>query len=215
MKNGKYAKRGVATKALVVVLAVMMIVGATIGGTIAWLVDTTETVTNTFSVGDINISLWENDYVSKTNTLDTNKKVTEESEYKIVPGASSPKNPTLTIDKGSEKCWVYVTIENNLVLENKTVADVDIDMSKWTQIGQTVGNKTLYRYNSEVDASAAAVDVDVFEKVSYDGAAITKANIGSLKDKTIVINGYAHQSANTTQDVADAAATAWAFPTAG
>ena len=215
MKNGKYAKRGVATKALVVVLAVMMIVGATIGGTIAWLMDTTDTVTNTFTVGDINISLWENDYVSETNTLDTDKKVTEESEYKIVPGASSPKNPTLTIDKGSEKCWVYVTIENNLVLENKTVAAVDIDMSKWTQIDQTVGNKTLYRYNSEVDASAAAVDVDVFEKVSYDGAAITKANIGSLKDKTIVINGYAHQSANTTRDVADAAATAWAFPTAG
>ena len=54
MRNGKYSKRrGVTSKTLVLALVLMMVVGATIGGTIAWLTDTSDTVVNTFTDSDI------------------------------------------------------------------------------------------------------------------------------------------------------------------
>ena len=45
MKNGKYAKhRGVASKTLALVVVMMLVIGCTIGGTIAWLTDETDSV---------------------------------------------------------------------------------------------------------------------------------------------------------------------------
>ena len=51
--------RGISTRALIAVLALTLLIGCSLGGTIAWLMDKTETVTNTFTVGDINIDLTE------------------------------------------------------------------------------------------------------------------------------------------------------------
>lgn len=189
MKNGKYSKRrGVATKAMVMILSLMLVVGLSVGGTLAWLTATSGTVTNEFTVGDINITLAE----------------TTGEDYKIIPGGKDSKDPTLTVAKESEKCYVYVSVENNVKIGDTVVATPNIDASKWIQVG-TSGNKTVYRYYEVVDASAAAVELAVFTEVSYSPD-ITKANIEALTGKTIVINGYAHQSDNTTETVATAAA---------
>lgn len=208
-KNGKFAKRGIATKAMVMILALMLVVGLSVGGTLAWLTATAPTVTNTFTVGDINIDLWEHDYDASKNEL-TTAKVTSEDTYKVVPGGTSPKDPTLTVEAKSENCYVYVTVENNMVLTDGTapVATVDVQ-NTWTQVA-TSGNKTLYRYNSIVEYAESDQNLAVFTKVTYSSEDITKANIGQLAGKTIVINGYAHQSDNTDQATADAAAKAWA-----
>ncbi len=48
-KNGKFAKRGVSTKAFAMILAVVALVSVTIGGTLAWLTAKTTEVKNTFS----------------------------------------------------------------------------------------------------------------------------------------------------------------------
>lgn len=209
MKNGKFAKRGVATKAMVMILSLMLVIGLSVGGTIAWLTAETGTVENTFTVGNIIIELWENDFVLSTNSLNTAKKVTAENEYKVVPGGKSPKNPTVTVKAGSEECYVYVTVENNLLLNDGTAVAKLTFANGWDEV-ETVGTKTLYRYNTKVTATAAQ-DLPVFTRVTYDGEKITEANIGQLNNDTIIINAFAHQSANTDQDTADAAATKWAF----
>lgn len=206
-KNGKFAKRGVASKAMVMILALMLVVGLSVGGTLAWLTATAPTVTNTFTVGDINIDLWEHDYDAAENEL-TNTKVTSEDTYKVVPGGTSPKDPTLTVKAKSENCYVYVTVENNMKIGETTVATVNVQ-NTWTSVG-TSGNKTLYRYNSIVTYAENDQDLAVFTEVTYNSTEITKANISQLSGKTIVINGYAHQSDNTDQATADAAAKAWA-----
>lgn len=95
MKNGKFAKRrGVATKTLVLVLAVMMIVGISVGGTLAWLTAKSTEVKNTFTPSNISIEL-------KENTGET---------YKMVPGATISKDPKATVLSGSEECWLFVQI---------------------------------------------------------------------------------------------------------
>ena len=72
-------------KTLALVLALTLLVAGVVGGTLAWLTDQTAEVKNTFTVGDINIGL--------TETT---------ADYKMVPGNTIAKNPTVTVKADSE-----------------------------------------------------------------------------------------------------------------
>lgn len=192
-------------KITAILLSVVLILCCAVGGTLAWLAAEVDPVTNTFTVGNITIELKEHK-LNDDGTLDTNNEVTENT-YKIVPGATQNKDPFVRVTKGSEKCYVYVCVENNLVIGSDAVGTYNISEFGWTKVA-TSGNKILYRFNEIVDASEAAQTCQVFSKVTYDGAKITKMNIDTLKDKTIVIDAFAHQSDNTDQATADAAAQA-------
>jgi len=91
MKRGNHSKsRG--SKALVLILAFILIVGAAIGTTLAYLTDK-EAITNTFTVGNIAIDLEE----TTTN-------------YKMIPGQPIAKDPVVTVLGGSEDCWLFVKL---------------------------------------------------------------------------------------------------------
>lgn len=87
-------RRGISTKALVALLAFVLVIGCSLGGTLAWLTDETDAVTNTFTVGDINITLTET-----------------EREYKILPGVNIPKDPKVSVEANSEACWLFVKVD--------------------------------------------------------------------------------------------------------
>lgn len=89
-------RRGISTKALVALLAFVLVIGCSLGGTLAWLTDETDEVTNTFTVGDINI------------TLDETTK-----DYKILPGVDIPKDPKVTVEANSEACWLFVQVKED------------------------------------------------------------------------------------------------------
>lgn len=81
-------------KALFIMLSAALIVCATVAGTLAWLTDTTAPVVNTFTVGDINITLTES----------------ENLDLKMVPGQPIEKDPKVTVKAGSEACWLFVKV---------------------------------------------------------------------------------------------------------
>ena len=145
-------------KGLVLALAMVLAVCIGIGGTLAYLFVETGSVVNTFEYGDINIELWENDYVLSSNSLDTSKKVTSEADYKMVPGNAMPKNPTVTVLKDSEACWLFVKIEKSTNFDNfmeYTVA------TGWTQgDGTNVPANVYYR---EVPAMTANTEFEVLD----------------------------------------------------
>ena len=89
-------RRGISTKALVALLAFVLVIGCSLGGTLAWLTDETDAVTNTFTVGDINITLTET-----------------EREYKILPGVNIPKDPKVSVEANSEACWLFVQVKED------------------------------------------------------------------------------------------------------
>lgn len=82
-------------KLFISVVAVALVACFAIGGTLAWLADSTQTVTNTFTVGDIDITLEE----------------TTGSEYKVTPGTDLEKDPKVTVLANSEACWLFVKVE--------------------------------------------------------------------------------------------------------
>lgn len=196
-----YAKKNSAKKIAAVLLAVVLLVGCTIGGTLAWLSAQSGPVTNTFTVGKIEIELKEHD-LKDDGTLDTDAEVIENTDYKVVPGDTQPKDPFVRVKVESEKCYVYVCITNELVIGTDVVCEYNIDDFGWTRVA-TNGNQTLYRFNEIVDASAAAQTRQVFSEITYDGEKIDETNIASLAGKKIIIDAFAHQSDNTDLDTAN------------
>lgn len=95
MRNGKYAKKGHGSKALALVLALVLMVGGVVGGTLAWLLDTTEAVENTFTPSDISIEL----------------KESENLDLKMIPGWTITKDPKATVTTDSEDCFLFVKVE--------------------------------------------------------------------------------------------------------
>lgn len=87
-------RRGISTKTLVALLSLVLLLGCSLGGTLAWLSDSTDPVINTFTVGDIKIELTET-----------------EREYKIVPGVNIAKDPKVTVEANSEACWLFVKVD--------------------------------------------------------------------------------------------------------
>lgn len=198
MSNGKFAKRkGVATKMMFMILAVVLIVGISVGGTLAWLTAQSETVTNTFTVGDISITLAE----------------TTGPSYKFVPGDTLAKDPKVTVTAGSEDCYLFVRItENNNTVLNSTTGEKVINWavaSGWTLVAGHDGY--WYRVvNSAENDQAYAVLSDGITDDDFDGSVsvstlVTKDMVGTLKTDPpqIVVTAAAVQKDNVT-DVADA-----------
>ena len=174
-------RRGVSAKALALVLVVVLLFGGALGGTLAWLTAKTGTVTNTFTVGDINIDLTE------TTT-----------DYKLVPGNTIAKDPTVTVKSGSEACWLFVKVDESANLDDFITYEM---ADGWTELEAGV-------YYREVPAAAADVTFPVLKgsQVAVRGT-VTKEMLTaeSFTSPTLSFTAYAVQKDNVAT-----AAEAWA-----
>lgn len=96
------------SKLIALILALTLAFGSVAGGTIAWLIDDTQTVTNTFTYGDIDIKLEES--VLDEDGNPTDQKTPEGNSYEMIPGEELYKDPTVTVLANSENCWLFVKL---------------------------------------------------------------------------------------------------------
>ena len=94
------------SKALLLTLCAVLLVAASVLGTMAYLTST-DTVTNTFTVGKVEIKLDETDVTNPTGP-----RVTANS-YKLMPGTTYTKDPTVTVLNGSEASYVRMKVTFN------------------------------------------------------------------------------------------------------
>lgn len=99
------------TKVLGLLMAAVLLVTATVFGTMAYLTSK-DTVTNTFTVGKVQITLDEAP-VNTAGEVQTGERV-KENTYKLMPGHTYAKDPTVTVKAGSEESYIrmLVTISN-------------------------------------------------------------------------------------------------------
>ena len=191
MKNAK--------KVLLLALCAILLVGATIAGTVAYLTSQ-KTVTNTFTVGKVSLTLTED----KIN-VQTGEKLTGSEagttdnlqNIELVPGREIEKNPVITVSNDSEECYLFVKIENGL-----TSAGTINGMEDWVLVDTTLNTDTVkyYRYETTADAGD---EIDVFTSFTCN-ATITEYD-AALDGATIVITAYAIQAENLNPDSAFAA----------
>ena len=105
-------------KTVLLCISVCVLVFASVMGTLAYLTDTDEVV-NTFTVGNVNITLDEAD-VDETGAIVSNERV-KENEYHLIPGSVYVKDPTVTVKKGSEASYVRILVTISDMADLKAV----------------------------------------------------------------------------------------------
>lgn len=118
-------------KTLIAVVSTVLVCCCVFGGTLAYLTAKTEKITNTFTVGDVAITLTE----------------TTGTEYKMIPGHVYSKNPKVAVTAGSEACWLFVKVDETNNPKNYLTYSID---SKWKPVSGATGV-----YYISVDATNA------------------------------------------------------------
>ena len=179
-KHARKTKRPLNAKTVALIVALTLVFCTAVGGTVAWLIDKTDTVTNTFTYGDINIELTET-----TGDL-----------YKMMPGTDLAKDPTIFVDNKSEDCWLYIKIAESGNFDDFMTYQV---ADGWTQLKDANDQPIEGIYFRTVDsgdaAAAAGLSILKDNKVSVLST-VTKGQLNALTEQTLpslAFTGYAVQ----------------------
>lgn len=197
------------TKTKVVLLALCMaaLIVVSVLGTMAYLTSTDQVV-NTFTVGNVQIKLDE----AKANpdgTLVGNADRVKANSYKLLPGHTYNKDPMVTVLKGSEPCYVKMTVTFTKAAELDAIfaptgADMTsifkgYDSTNWIKkdiTKDTDANTRTYEfwYKEAVAAPTADVELDaLFDSITVPGS-ITNDQLKTIEGMTITVNAYAIQA---------------------
>lgn len=181
-------------KALLLALCAVLLVVSTVFATMAYLTSTTDVVKNTFTIGNVKITLDEakvdvyGEYVT-----DVTNRVTENT-YKLMPGHTYVKDPTIHVDANSEDCWLFVKVVDGIAaIQDVTTVESQMLNNGWLKL-----NDNVWYYNKVVSKNT---DVPVFENFKVLG----NADVADYDGKTITVIGYAVQA-----DGFEYASDAWA-----
>lgn len=208
-----FAGRSKGFKVMTLVLAFVLVVGASVAGTLAWLTAQTPTVTNTFTSAELfsdngSFTLWEHKAEDTDGdgvyTLDNSTEVTSNS-YNILPGVNIPKDPTVDVVGLEEHAYLYIKVTSTL----PTGLTYTIDSANWTALSGYDGVYVYSGFNAEnniVKATNAAPKT--FEATILTGNQIMVAdNYSDTSDGiTLSFDAYMVQATGN----GDSAADAWA-----
>ena len=207
-------------KYLLVVACIALIAGLAIGGTIAWLQDTTRNITNTFTPSNITVNLQE------TGVVETGDQT---KEFQFIPGKNLDKDPKVTAN-GNVPYFVFVKVQpegwkkdstNDYLYtiygEENAAAKVTcrVNDQNWTYLQSgTENEKPYYVYYAEVTAANGGS----FEKYVLTGDANDTITVpGALTDEemensgisaiSLTFTAYAMQKTNGDSEFS--AETAW------
>lgn len=176
-----YAKKSSNAKIIAVLLAVTLLIGCGIGGTIAWLIDDTETITNTFTTSEVTVEISEINPANRT--------------AKMVPGATITKDPKVTVSADSEYCYVFVEITETNNFSEYMQYDVDKDIWKLVP-----GETNVYYLKIDENTQTRTFNILANNQVTVK-TTVTMDNMDTVvedKEPSLSFKAYAIQSANLT-----------------
>ena len=195
------------SKALLLTLCAIALVVATVFGTMAYLTSTAS-VENTFTVGSVNITLDEAKVNTDGTPVEGADRVTSNT-YKLMPGHTYTKDPTVHVVAGSEDSYIFVKVENGISAFEaaasteeggyKTIAE-QITANDWAALDGVPG--VYYKTYT----GTAAADLVVFDNFKIADNANTVGGWGNVSAETtkVTVTAYAVQ-----KDGFNTAAAAW------
>lgn len=200
MKSGK--------KALLLALCAVLLVAATVMGTMAYLTST-DTVTNTFTIGKVAITLDEAK-VDENGTAVIPEVRVDNNAYHLMPGHEYKKDPTVHVTANSEGSYIFVKVENGIAAYEaatsteeggyKKITD-QITANGWTALANVAGV-----YYKSYEKSDAATDLVVFGNFKIADNANNVSGWGNItaENTKVIVTAYAVQ-----KDGFDTPAAAW------
>lgn len=181
-------------KTLALILALVMVFGAAVGGTIAYLTSTPAEVKNTFTVGKVGITLDEKDVDDSTEGAPRDIA----NEYQMIPGTTYEKDPTVTVKADSEDCYLFVKFEekNEAAKYLTYISNLNSD-NGWTKL--TDEDDVWYRIVNKADSTKTFTLLDGND--TYANGCITvkdtvtNDNMEDAAKAELVYTAYAIQKA--------------------
>jgi len=199
-------------KAIVAVVALVLVLCCAMGGTLAWLEAKTDPVVNTFTYGDINIDLSESD----------------DLDLKMIPGNSIKKDPVVTVKEGSEACWLFVEVKESenfdafmtyaiaegwtlydtgttgsnidtvtnkdyVIYREVTASDKDQEFNvlkdNTVTVKNTVTKQMLNALDKNEDGSDKTENEKTYPTLTFTAYAVQKDNVNSAADAWVIAQG--------------------------
>ena len=176
-------------KVILLAVCALLLVVATVLGTLAYFTSE-DNVLNTFTVGQISITLDEGKLSSDGKTIDKSAGRVKKNAYNVVPGRTYEKDPTLHVDASSENAWLFIELKNGISnIESDAPGDKNIAAqildNGWTLLSGT--SNVYYRLYNKDDS---VYDYALFTKFTVDDD-MKPSDLA--KDAVIEINAYAIQ----------------------
>ena len=188
-------------KLLLAVCCAALLVCVSIGATVAYLTSA-EKVVNTFTVGKVAITLDEAKVDTNGTPVEDAARV-KTNEYKLLPGHTYTKDPTVHVATDSEACYVFVKVANGISAIETTDSAKKITAQITAKGWNTLANENGVYYK-EWKPSDATNNLVVFDEFTISGDK-TATELEALKNAKIEITAYAIQ-----KDGFTTAADAWA-----
>lgn len=188
-------------KALLLTLSAAALVAASAFGTMAYLTDK-DTAVNTFTVGHVDITLDEAK-VNEDGTPVEGADRVKENKYHLLPGHEYIKDPTVTVESGSEESYVRMLMTINKQDELDKIFDEINDLrakkdpaqdpisiaevltgwnNEWELVKETENNDNTrtyeFRYKTTVDGDDGTLK-PLFTKIEMPGE-ITNEQLATL-----------------------------------
>lgn len=193
-------------KRIFTVCLIALVAAVSVGSTYSWLSMKSNTVVNTFAGGTISLSVDETEVDAYGNpTGDGSNRTQTGNSYKFVAGSVMTKDPTVTVLAGSEECYVYMCVQNEL---SSDLFEIDYS-DEWTLV-KSSDDETIkvYRYNNTVDASNSDVKLpSLFTTITVSDE-LTPTDVENIGTAKLDITSYAVQTEAITQNEADKLAAA-------
>ncbi len=197
-----------ARKVLILTLCAALLVSASVMGTIAYLTSTDE-VTNTFTVGDVQIKLDEAKVTEDGKPVEGAARV-QANEYHLLPGHTYTKDPMVTVLKGSEESYIrmIVTVNEKAALDAIGINTLEVfkgyDANKWVLASQKAGGNdnmvyefryhtTVNTLKTETEAAADKALEPLFTAIAVPGT-IDNEQLATLDNLVINIVAEAIQA---------------------
>lgn len=176
-------------KILGLMVGAVALVGVSVMGTMAYLTSQ-DTVTNTFTVGNVSITLDEQDVDGSTSGAERDKA----NAYKLMPGHEYTKDPIIHVASGSEDCYLFVKITNEIAnIEGGTTVAQQMSAHGWVSVSGTTG---VYVYTTDKTNPAivtAGANINVFDVFTINDT-VDNTTLASYAGKQIIVNAYAVQA---------------------
>lgn len=202
-------------KIIITITMLALIICFTIGGTLAWLMDETDSVQNTFTSGDVDITLTE----TPNTNIEDDDPTNDSWSAQMIPGNTYAKDPKVTVKGAIDAvdCWLFVKVEEKGVKVKDTDTDDYYlnysfrfdDDSEWEKLDIVAEEGTTVWYRevtaSETDQSWYLLDGKTgYENgfVEVNATTVTKANVDTASQAELVFTAYAAQKDNRTVEEA-------------
>ena len=176
-------------KVTAIALAVCILAVAVIGATMAYFTDT-DSKTNTFTFGGVDIELTETSKEDEKNNIHAGTEKEGGFTYgKVLPGLVYSKVPTVTVKQDSLPAYVVITATVPTIYDWEGLFNYKID-SAFDWDSKTVGANTVYYFYAK-DPVQPGKSVTPFTEVQINPA-LTQDGVS--KAFNVIVNAYAIQT---------------------